>query len=173
MNPQPPENLKDRARQRAERLFERRRESHGFLTSRPEWYVQCEAQEPEPFSGGWQVRVRTWRHWSDARVHFDADTGEVMLRRVDRLSDPPTEAELTEEEALRIARDLVTIPPDAELISFRHEQFAAGGRKVARLDWFHVSRGMRVNGDYFWVMIHPDTHRLVALARKWRQIGGR
>ncbi|MCK4341232.1 MAG: hypothetical protein KAY37_05850 [Phycisphaerae bacterium] len=167
----PPENITERARERADHLFEGRRDRAGLSTDHPEWYTQCEAGEAQPFPGGWQVRVRTWRHWSDATVHFEADTGEVMHRCVDRLSDPPTEDEMMQEEALSVAEGLFDIPPGAELSSFRHEDFAAGGRKVARLDWIHVHQGLRVDGDYFWVMIHPDTERVVAFGHKWRKIG--
>lgn len=166
----PPEGLSDRARQRAEQLFEARRLRGGIRTRQPERYTQCEADAPEPIPGGWQVRVRTWRHWSHATVQFDADTGIVMYQCIDRLSDPPADAQLTQDEAVRLAGELVEIPADAEFASFRHEPFADGGRNVARLEWRHVHRGLRVDGDFLWIMIHPTTHRLVAFARKWRQI---
>lgn len=165
----PPEGLSERARQRAEQLFDGRRRRAEIVTSRPEWYSQCEPGEPEAYPGGWQVRVRTWRYWSDAKVDYDADTGELMHRCVDRLSDPPTEAEMTEEEALRVAAGLMAIPAEGVLASFGHEEFAEN-RKVARLEWVHVHNGMRVDGDYFWMEIHPETHRLVAFGRKWRSV---
>ena len=173
MKTKPPEDIGERARRRAEQLFESRRRRAGIGTTHPEWYAQCEAAEPEEYPGGWQVRVRTWRHWSDATVHFDADTGELMHRCVDRLSDPPTDAEMTKEEALRAAGELIPIPRDAELVLFAHEEFAEGGRRVARLEWVHVHRGLRVDGDYLWVQIHPETHRVVAFGRKWRTVGAR
>jgi len=165
----PPEKLSERARERVERLLEARREQKGLVTDHPEWYDQCEADEPQEYPGGWQVRVRTWRHWSGAKVDFDADSGVVLHRCVDRLCDPPTKVELSEEEALDVAAGLISIPRDAELLSFRHEDYASG-RRVARLEWVHVHQGMRVDGDYCWVQIHPQTHRLVAFGRKWRTV---
>lgn len=172
MNPAPstaPQELPDQAITRVERLLAGRLERGGIRTSRPEWYFQMEAQKPEAWQGGWQVRVRTWRHWSDARVHLDAETGEVMYRSIDRLSDPPTDAELSQADAERIAQGLITIPQDAVLTRFTHEYFA-DRRKITRLEWEHFHKGLRVDGDYLWMMIHPTTHRLVAFGRKWRKI---
>lgn len=163
------EKLSKEAGERARQMLAERLKRGGISTSRPEWYFECEPQRPQQYRGGSQVRVHTWRHWSDADVHYDADTGELMHRCVDRLADPPTDAELTKEEALRLAAGLITIPPDAELHSFGHEEFAEG-RKAARLDWIHVHQGMRVDGDYLWVVIHPETHRLIAFGRKWRTV---
>lgn len=169
--PPPPADIKDRALERAKQLLGDRLKRGGISTTRPDWYFQCEAGEPQVYPGGWQVRVRTWRHWSDADVHFDAETGVVTYRCVDRLSDPPADQELTEAEALAIAKGAISIPPEAVVHSFRHEQFAEG-RKVARLDWVHMHGDLRVDGDYFWVMIHPQTRKLVAYGRKWRKVGG-
>ena len=163
-----PSQLKETAAKRVLDILAGRLERGGISTSRPDWYFQTEAGDPQEFPGGWQVRVRTWRHWSDAAVHFDADTGEVLHWSVDRLSDPPTNAKLTQEEALRIAAGIIEIPLDAELHRFEHEEFAEGGRHVARIEWKRVHKGLRVDGDYLWVMIHPETHRLVAFGRKWR-----
>lgn len=163
----PPGDLQKPALERVRRLLTGRLQRGNIRTSRPEWYFQAEADKPEAYSGGWQVRVRTWRHWSDARVHLDADSGEVMYRCVDRLAAPPTAAELDQDDALRIAAGLITIPRDARLRLFTHEQFA-DGHKVAKLDWDHYVNNVRVDGDYLWVMIQPQTHRLVAFGRKWR-----
>lgn len=163
-----PEGIQEKAFDKVEHLFDGRRQ-RGKLYGPAEWYVDYEAQLPEPYEGGWQVRVRTWRHWSDASVHLDADTGEVAYRCVDRLADPETTVELTQQEAEKIAAGLVTLPPDAQVASFWHEEFAEN-RTVARLEWTHIHDGMRVDGDYFWVMIQPETHRLVAFGRKWRTV---
>ena len=165
------EELSERACKRAEGLFKGRLQRGGLGADDPEWYVQCEAGQPQECPGGSQVRVQTWRHWSDATVHADAETGEILHRCVDRLADPPTDKKMTQEEALQVADEQLTIPPGAELVSFRHEDFADGGRRVARLEWAHFRWGLRVDGDYLWVMIHPETRRVVALGRKWRKMG--
>jgi len=164
-----PERLREAARQRVQRLLAGRLRRGGVSTSRPEWFFQGEADPPQAYPGGWQVRVRTWRHWSDAAVHLDADNGELLYRCVDRLSDPPTSAEMTREEAEQAAASLVEIPRNARLASFRHEPFAPE-RKMVRLEWEHVHDGVRVEGDYLRVVIHPETHRLVSVARKWRPV---
>ena len=165
----PPGDLPKLAVERVRRLLTGRLQRGNIRTSRPEWYFQAEADQSQPYSGGWQIRVRTWRHWSDARVHLDADTGDVMYRGVDRLADPPTAAELSQDEALQIAAGLITIPRDARLRLFTHEQFATD-RKVAKLEWDHYVKDVRVDGDYLWAMIQPQTHRLVAFGRKWRAV---
>ncbi len=152
--PVPPEDLRRRAAERVEKLLAGRLLRGGLRTSRPEWYYQVEAAEPQAYPAprpgeldGWQVQVHTWRHWSDARVHIDADTGEIMHRCVDRLAAPPTDAELEREEALRIAATVIQIPADARLKSFWHEYFADEHR-VARLEWEHFHKDLRVDGDY-------------------------
>ena len=141
----------------------------GISTSRPDWFFQCAAQAPEPYPGGTQVRVRTWRHWSNARAQFDAATGELLHRRIDRLADPPTAAELSPAEALSVATATGIVPPDARLVTFRHEQFAPG-RNVARLEWNHNHAGLPVAGDCLQISIHPETRRIVALTKRWRQV---
>lgn len=173
-----PEHIADKATERARTLLKGRLERGGIDATHPEWYFQVEAALPQAYlppapghAAGWQVRVHTWRHWSDARVHLDADTGEVMYRCVDRLASPPTDAELDEDEAVRVASGLVTIPPDARLRSFWHE-FLAAEHKVARIEWEHFYKDLRVDGDYLWVMLHPVTHKLVAFGKKWRKVEG-
>ncbi len=155
------------AAERVQALLAGRLQRGGISTSRPEWYAQAEAQEPQAYPGGWQVRVHTWRHWSDAWVHFDADSGEMLYRALDRLAEPPTEAEMTQADALEATARQIHIPKDARLKSFWHEWFAEGCR-VARLEWEHWYQELRVDGDYLWVQIHPQTQRVVAFARKWR-----
>jgi hypothetical protein len=167
--PPPPADLQKLAVERVRRLLAGRLQRGGIRTSRPEWYFQSESGKPESYAGGWQVRLRTWRHWSDARIHLDADSGEVLYRCIDRFAEPPTDAELTQNEAERIAATLIPIPPDARVRLFSHEQFA-DGHKVARLEWDHFHRDLRVDGDYLWVQIQPQSHRLVAFGRKWRDL---
>jgi hypothetical protein len=106
----------------------------------------------------------------DARVHLDAESGEVMHRCVDRLAEPPTDARLSQEEALRAAAGAMEIPRDARLSGFGHEPFADGGYQVARLEWEHYIKDVRVDGDYLWMQIHPITRRLVAYGLKWRKL---
>jgi hypothetical protein len=174
MNPNPsntpmPEGLPARALATARKLLAGRLRRGGVSTSRPDWYFQCEAAEPQAYAGGWQVRVRTWRHWSDASVHVDGQTGEMLYRCVDRLSDPPSQTEMSQSEAERAAARQIAIPPDARLAAFTHETFAEG-RRVARLEWQHVHDGLRVDGDHLWVLLHPQTGQLIAYSRKWRPV---
>jgi hypothetical protein len=168
-SPTDPQRLQETAAARARRLLQNRLRRGGVSTSRPDWFFDCAADGPQPFPGGWQVRVHTWRHWSSARVHFDADTGERLHRCIDRLADPPTDAELSQAEALSAAA-AVPVPPDARLVSFRHEAFAPG-HTVARLEWQHVHGGLRVSGDCLRVSIHPQSRQVVSLTLRWRRLG--
>jgi hypothetical protein len=164
-----PQQLRDAATARAQGLLRDRLRRGGVSTSRPDWFFQCAADAPEPFPGGTQVRVRTWRHWSNAQVQFDADTGEVLHRRIDRLADPPAQVELSQAEAVAVATAAGVVPPDARLTAFRHESFAPG-RNVARLEWDHVHEELRVAGDCLQVVIHPQSRRIVELTRRWRKL---
>ena len=146
-------------------ILERRGERAGISTSKPDF--QCEAEEPQPFGGGLQVRVHTWRHWSDTLVKLNADTGELLGYSVDRFDDAPTPNELTEEEALAAAAKVVQIPSDAELAEFQHLEYSSG-RRMVMLEWFHVVNGIRIDGDFLRIVMHPETHRVIEYDRKWR-----
>jgi len=158
---------KGEAEQYVSRILERRLERAGISTAHPEWYFQCEGEQQQPFPGGFQVRVHTWRHWSDALVKLNADNGELLGYAVDRFDDAPTPNELTEEEALGAAAKTIEIPPDAELADFQHVDFPHG-RKMVLLEWVHVVNGIRVEGDFLRIVLHPDTHRVIEYDRKWR-----
>ena len=107
----PPEGLKSLAEETVTDLFAGRLERGGISTTRPEFYFQCEAGESRAFAGGLEVRVKTWRHWSDATVELNAQTGEVMGRAVDRYCDPPNDREMPQAAALQVAAEDVGIPP--------------------------------------------------------------
>ena len=102
-------------------------------------------------------------------VEFDAEDGQPMRWTIDRYADPPNDAELTQEQAVEIVRQAVEIPPGAELKSFAHFEYAPK-RKVTRLEWRHLHDGLRVDGDYMWILLHPQTKRIIEWARKWRTI---
>ncbi|MFO0837823.1 MAG: hypothetical protein U1D55_04805 [Phycisphaerae bacterium] len=163
--------LQRKAAERVRRLLAGRLRRGGISTSRPEWFYECEATPSQAYPGGVQVRVRTWRHWSDASVWFDGLSGEVLRRCIDRLSDPPTSNEMSRQDAERVAAAAVTIPRGARLRLFGHEEFAPR-RLLAKLEWEHVHNGTRLEGDYLRVLIHPETKRIVSIARKWREVVG-
>jgi hypothetical protein len=151
------------------KLLHRRLERSGVLTDRPEAYVQCEAAPRQGWPGGTQVRVNVWRSWSRARVDFDADTGELLGRSIVRYSDPPSEEDMTQAEAVAAAGRAVKIPPDAELKSCYSVPLGPR-RRAIRLEWRHIHRGMPVDGDCLWVLLHPETRRLIEYFRRWRQV---
>lgn len=161
--------MKERALALVQKLLARRLEAAGIRAPRPEQYFQCEAAEPEPYPGGTQVRVRTWRQWSEARVKLDAESGELLGSAVDRYSDPMTHTELTEEQALQMAGREFQLPPDAVLAGFRHCDYAPQ-RRLVELTWWHFHEGLRVDGDCIRVVLHPDTGRIVELERFWRTV---
>jgi len=150
-------------------LMQRRLEKAGVVTGRPELYYQCEHDQRRDFEGGSEVRVKVWRPWSNARVDLDTDEGALYGYSVARYSDPPTEAELTTEQAVAAAAKSVEIPPDAELESCQTLRLGRG-RHVVRLQWRHVVRGMRVEGDCLRVVLHPDSGRVIEYYCRWRRV---
>lgn len=163
------DQMKSSAVNEVTNILLRRLERGGISTSRSEFYFQCKAEEPQTYPGGYQVRVQTWRHWSDARVEINADSGELMSWSIVRYSDPSNDREISQEEALLMAAKAVLIPADAVLQRFYHFNYAPK-HKLARLEWERFYNGLRVDGDYLWVSIHPGTHHIVEFARKWRKL---
>ena len=151
------------------KLLAGRLERAGMPTGEPERHFQCEAEPARENQGGFEVRVRTWRHWSNAHVYIDADTGQVIGYSIPRYARPATDAEMSRDDAIAAASAVVDVPPDAELQSFYHVQYRPR-TKAARLEWQHVHQGMRVDGDSFWVVVHPETRRVIEYFRKWREV---
>lgn len=162
-------DLKHAAREQAHALLTRRLERAGIPTSRPEGYFQTEAAEPEPCSGGHQVRVHTFKHWSNALLQFEEDREEPLGWVVDRYADPPTNRELSEGEALRLAAATTEIPEDAVPATVRQAEFAPR-RTLTRIEFRRTHQGLRVDGDFLRLSLHPDTHRRVEVQRKWRRL---
>jgi hypothetical protein len=146
-----------------------RLERAGIPTAKPEWYFQTEATAPVPYSGGQQVRVHTFKHWSNAFVQFEEDQEEPMGWVLDRYADPPTDRAIPEDEAVRLAAATTEIPEDAEPAGFRHAVFAPG-RTLTWIEFRRVHQGLRVDGDFLRLSLHPDTHRRVEFRRKWRAL---
>jgi len=163
------EEMKKSAIDKATELLSTRLKQGGISTSRPDFYFQCEAEEPRAYAGGFEVRVHTWRHWSDALVEFDADSGQLMKCSIRSYADPPNDQEMVQEEALEVANRAIEIPAEAVFRAFYHFNFTPNC-KLARLEWERFYKGLRVVGDYLWVSIHPATHRIVEYARKWRTL---
>lgn len=163
------EDLKSAAVEAVNRLLSRRLERGDLSTSQPETYFQCEAENPKSFIGGSEVRVHIWGHWSDARVEFDAQSGELMVYSIDRYADPPNQEEIKQEKALAAVKKMIEIPSDALLKNFYHFNFSSQ-HKLARLEWKRIHQGLLVNGDYLYVSIHPKTLRIVEFACKWRKL---
>ncbi|MDP3000600.1 MAG: hypothetical protein Q8N47_24160 [Bryobacterales bacterium] len=167
MNPADPRRKE--AAERVERILTGRLKRAGQSVSNARELFSCQADEPQPYKTGSQVRVHISRHWSDARVKLDGDTGDMLGYSVDRYSDPPTRTELTGEQALALAASLISIPPDAVLESFQHVEWAPR-RWLVEIQWKRVHQGLRVDGDSIRVVIHPDTRRLVELEWFWRSL---
>jgi hypothetical protein len=162
-----PEEMKQAAVDLANEILSRRLKRGGIQPTRPEFYFQCEPGEHREYEGGNEVRVKVWRHWSDAFVSFDGDKKQLLGCAINRYSDPPSEKEISKAEALAAVVKTMELPPDAVLESFYHYEYAPG-RKVARLSWEHVHEGLRVDGDVFWVVLHPATLEIIEYFRKWR-----
>ena len=164
-----PEQFKKAAVETVTRILSDRLKLAGISTTRPDFYFQCEANELREFPGGVEVRVKTWFHWSEAIVELDGNTGELMAYSIDRYAEPSNDQEMTQEEALAVASRKIELPDDAVLRSFNHFIFAPNC-KLARLEWERFHQGLRVDGDYLFVTIHPQTHRIVMVDRKWRTL---
>jgi hypothetical protein len=163
------QNMQQSAVDLVTRILSRRLVMGGLPTTRPDFYFQCEPGEVRKYPGGVEVRMKIWRHWSDARVTFDADTGELLGYKISRYAEPKTTREITQDEAIAAAQAEVQIPPDAELESFFHFMYAPDC-KAARLEWQHVHQGLKVHGDYLYTIVHPETRRVIEYFRKWREV---
>jgi hypothetical protein len=164
-----PEALQKISNREAMACLERRLKRAGISTSRPELFFSTCAGEVEEYTDGYQVRVQTWKHWSDAMVTLDAASGEILADVIDRFSAPPAQAELGQEEALNIAAGFMNIPAEAHLDKFDHFEFAPG-HKLARLEWAHTVQELLVAGDYLEITIHPETRQIVSYDKKWRAV---
>lgn len=133
----------------------------------PAHFFAVEAGEPQGYPGGYQVRVKTWRFYSNAMVKFFNDTGELFGYTLEKFAEPPVQAQMTGEEADQMARTLVSIPADAELLRFQLLEYAPGCRLPA-LEYRHIYQGLPVDGDYLRIVFHPGTRRIVEYDRKWR-----
>jgi hypothetical protein len=165
----PADPRRKEAAERVERILMGRLKRAGQSVSNARELFSCQADDPQAYLTGSQVRVHVSRHWSDARVKLDAGSGEMLGYSVDRYSDPPTQSELTEEDALALAATLVKLPPDAVLESFQHVEWAPR-RRLAEIQWKRVHKGLRVDGDSIRLVIHPDLRRLVELEWFWRTL---
>ena len=115
------------------------------------------------------MRVKTWRHWSDAFACFDAESREPMGWSVHRFADPANQEELTREEALQAARSLIPVPEDARLTLFQHIEHSPGSNLVL-MEWERVFQDHQVEGDYLRILFHPSSRCLVELRKKWRDL---
>ena len=164
-----PEVLREMSVREATACLERRLKRAGISTSRPEFFFRTRAGGVEEYNGGYQVRVQTWKHWSDAIVTLDAANGEILADVIDRFSAPPAQMELAQEDALNIVAGFMDIPADAQFEKFDHFEFAPS-HKLARLEWVHTVQELPVAGDYLEITIHPESRRIVSHDKKWRSI---
>lgn len=169
-----PEQHQQTARRFVEDLLKRRLENGGISTARPDLYFQCAEERARHFpatrvlQADTEVRVKTWRQWSDAQVTFDEATGELVGWKVTRFADPPNQDAMTQDDAVDAVVAAVQIPQGAEITSFSHYEYAPE-RHVARIEWQHMHRGLRVDGDYMWAVVHPQTRRVIEFSRHWHE----
>lgn len=163
------DEISKRACEFVERLLRRRLRLAGIPQSLAPRSFECEPQAPRPWARGTEVRVRVWRHWSDARVEHDEERGDTLRWTLDRLVEPASEQEMELEDAVRAAQECIKLPEDAELDAFFHFQLARN-TKVACLRLKRVVDGMRVDGDCLELYIHPQTRRVIDFFRKWRDL---
>ena len=161
--------MKETAKEEVKAILTRRLDRGGIYASQPDWYFQAEPEEPEPMPGGFQVRVHTWRHWSSGLYQYQMDFKELFGWTLDRYADPPTEEEISADQALEAAKTLIDIPEDAQIKNIFHDEFAPR-QKLVWLLWKRVYQEMDVHGDFIRIAFHPTGHRLVSYQCKWRPL---
>ena len=165
----PSNSPKQDAASLVERLLTARLNRAGIRGRAKEGCFRLEAGELAPDAAGGSVRVRTWRHWSDATVKLESNTGEFMGYSVPRFADPPSTQQASRDEAEAQARALIEVPGDARLKSAYSFEYAQG-RTLIALEWEHWYKGLRVEGDFLRVYLHPGANRIVSVERYWRQV---
>jgi hypothetical protein len=163
------EKMKKTASEEVKAILTRRLDRGGIYVSRPDWYFQVEPGEPESYPAGSQVRVHTWRHWSSGLYQYQKDFKEPFGWTLDRYADPPTEEEISADEAIKVATTLIDIPEDGQIKNIYHDEFAPRQRLVW-LIWKRVYQEMDVHGDFLRIAFHPVSHRLVSYQCKWRSL---
>ena len=151
----------------ARRLLSGRLKRANIHAPQPDHFFHCEPGPPRPFPGGSEVRVKVWRHYSDAMVKIENESGEVVGFSLDKFADPPTPTELNQDQAVALLAQILRLPDGAVLHSFRTMDFAPG-RRLPVLEFLHVHQGILVDGDFLRVAFHPDSRRIVEYDRKWR-----
>jgi hypothetical protein len=159
--------MKETALNFVKRLLVRRLEGSGVPALDPDLYFHCEAAEPEPFSGGTQVRVKTWKHWSNGLVKLDGMSGEVLAYRVEAHANPPSKQDLEKDAAVAQAAALVAVPPGAVVDNVRQFEWRPH-HWVTEVQWIHVEMGRMIRGDVLRVVFHPVTKKVVEIERYWR-----
>lgn len=165
-------DLKQAALEAARKILAGRLRRANIRAPQPDHFFHCEPGEPRPFPGGLEVRVKVWRHYSDALVKIDDASGDVTGFSLDKFADPPTQTELNRDQAVALLAQILRLPDGAVLESFRNMDFAPG-RRLPVLEYVHLHQGILVDGDFLRVAFHPDTRRIVEYDRKWRtpQVG--
>lgn len=139
------------------------------LTLAPENYFATETNPPEVFGHSHQVRVKTWRHWSDATVSFDREGGTFTGDCIDRLAEPATTESLGAEATEAAIRSRVTLPDGAVFASYRPDQIGEGHHvDIGIFDRDYG--GYPVDGDFIEVALHPETGVIVRYDHQWRHM---
>lgn len=162
------DDLARAAEREVETVLARRLVVAGMRTAAPLCWAQAMALRTERWSGGSQVRVATWRHWSRATVRVDARTGAVCAWSVPRLALPRLPDDADGATLAALAAALAPAPAGAE---FARRQWIdlGGGARVGRVVWRHRAGTALVEGDYHAVDVQPETRALVGVEWRWHE----
>ncbi|MGE0438910.1 MAG: hypothetical protein AB7L66_00105 [Gemmatimonadales bacterium] len=150
-------------------LFRGRLRRAGLRPDPPHRYFVLEGSKAEPFPGGVQVRVRTWRQWSEAWVEFASGGGPPIGWRIDRLAEAQS-SHPDAAQVVRLAAQLVPPPADATRPLAVPVESAEPVR-AWRVTWEHEVAGRPVMDDFHRVEVDPDRRRLVGMQSRWRDPG--
>lgn len=121
---------------------------------------------PENKPGAGALVLRLQHRVSDYEVRINAQTGERISWFADFLALAGSAA-IPVEEALRMARTFVELPPGAELDTAEYE--TAGESTFLRARWLHRDKDLPVEGDYLEVLFNVDAKRPFSISRVWRK----
>jgi hypothetical protein len=102
-------------------------------------------------------------------VRIDEETGETIGWRYPDRTIGSRAVNLTEEEAIGIAKSEVEVPEDAVFESVEFLDRGAPGL-TCFVRWKHVVDDILVEGDFIVVKINPETKDVISATKNWSVI---
>ncbi|MFC1706001.1 hypothetical protein ACFL59_04155 [Planctomycetota bacterium] len=165
----PPERACEFALKQARKLAKRIRA--GSEGAGPVVPVEATVEGTDDLPGGRRsFAVQLWSLETDISVELDADSGDMLAWSDPGGFEPGGEPEVSDEEAIEIARSVVDVPPDATLLAVEEDDFGDTPRVIVA--WAHKHHDIPVEGDGISVFLNGVTGRVMSVFRKWRDNPG-